>query len=77
MARTPAVEQYIQLSKDLMEAAAGYAGQSTNDDDMEMMLREIQVMTQALLTALAQVQQISMRRPGKPVPQPEPSPTES
>jgi len=74
MARSPAVEQYIQLSKDLIEAATGYAGQTYNDNDTDAMLREIQVMTHALITALAQAAQVSSRRSTKPVPPPEPQP---
>jgi hypothetical protein len=55
-ANTPAVQQFLDLSRDLISAAADYAG-GPEDPETNRMLRGIQTMAAALLTALGQASQ--------------------
>ena len=49
---TPAVQQFIQLTLDLISEAGGYAAGGVYNADYDMMIRQITVHTAALTAAL-------------------------
>ena len=67
MANTPAVDQVLQMSRDLTGEATAYAGRGAYEPEMDSMLRQIQVAIGALQTALQSTAFIISQRPQSPV----------
>ena len=63
MANTPAVDQVLQMSRDLTGEATAYAGRGAYEPEMDSMLRQIQVAVGALQAALASTAFLIGQRP--------------
>lgn len=66
MANTKEVDDYLRMTRDLIGEAHAYAGAREIDPDKEGMLRELQVATASLQTALQQAAFAVQQRPRTP-----------
>ena len=65
---TEHVREFRRITLDFIVAAGQYAGQEFNDPETSRMLRDVAVLTAALLSALQTAQAAIAGRPNAPLP---------